>query len=281
VKWHIGNVTITRVPEFEAWPADGLVPKATADELASFDWLSPYFVTPEGLPFIAIQAFVIESEGKTIVVDGGIGNGKTRSRPRLNGLNTDFMNRFSAEGFDRDSVDIAVSTHIHSDHVGWNTMLVDEQWVPTYPRATYVFVNAEWEHASQVTGELLAEVVDDSVRPIVDRGLAELVAPPYPLTGEVTLEATPGHTPAHASVWIRSGGQTAAISGDILHHPAQIGRPEWGAFNDFDPATAESSRRSFIDTCADSDALVFGTHFPAPVAGYILSGPEGYRFRVE
>jgi glyoxylase-like metal-dependent hydrolase (beta-lactamase superfamily II) len=166
------------------------------------------------------------------------------------------------------------------DHVGWNTMRVNGGWAPTFPNARYLVAQPEWEHWSKEDDRSMGDVLGDSVRPIVEAGLVDFVAPGHALTGEVALEPTPGHTPGHTSVRIRSEGREAVITGDLMHHPAQCAHPEWGSSADVDPAQARRTRRAFLDAQAGRAVLVIGTHFAGPHAGRIVRAGEAYRFEV-
>jgi len=161
-----------------------------------------------------------------------------------------------------------VCTHLHVDHVGWNTRLEGDRWVPTFPNARYVFVDRDFEHWARQDEEMHAASFADSVRPIAEAGLADLVPRDHVLCDEVRLEPTPGHTPGHASVRITSGGASAVITGDMVHHPLQLAAPERSSFADTDPVLATATRREFVDRYADSGTLVFGTHF-SPTGGQL------------
>ena len=160
------------------------------------DWLRPHFVDDQGQLVMSIHALVVESEGARIVVDTCLGNDKPRAIPDWNMRQGPFLRDFEAAGFARESIDRVVCTHLHVDHVGWNTMLVDGAWVPTFPRARYLIGSKEWEHWKEAEEKMYRDVMDDSVRPIFDAGLADLVEPDHKLTSEVWLEPTSGTPPA-------------------------------------------------------------------------------------
>jgi glyoxylase-like metal-dependent hydrolase (beta-lactamase superfamily II) len=280
--WALGAVRITSVKEIEL-PLRGaaIVPDATPEALAPHaDWLAPHFVTEDGRLRLLIQALVVESQGRRIVVDTCIGNDKERTLPIFDHLETAFLDELAAAGFPRESIDTVVCTHLHVDHVGWNTMKVDGRWVPTFPNARYLVVRPEWEHWSKQDDRSHGDVLGDSVRPIFEAGLVDLVAPGHAVTDEVSLEPTPGHTPGHTSVRIRSEGQEAVITGDLMHHPAQCAHPEWGSSADVDPPLAEASRRAFLAAQAGRPVLVIGTHFAGPHAGRIVPAGAAYRFEI-
>lgn len=281
---NVGKVRIRAIPENDfTFPHGLLLPASTLPELQALEWLkAPFFGREEGTLTLRIQAFVIEAEGKRIVVDTCMGNDKPRSSPVSNMLRTDFLERFEAAGFARDSIDIVLCTHLHVDHVGWNTMLQDGEWVPTFPNARYLIGRKEyefWKVTAQERGSDDAAIMVDSVQPLFDHGVVELVETDHVINGALRLFSTPGHTPGHVSLSIQSDGQRAVLSGDFLHNPAQIGQPDWGAFVDEDSVQSAETRRAELGRIADEQVLLIGTHFPAPTAGYVVSDAEGYCFK--
>jgi glyoxylase-like metal-dependent hydrolase (beta-lactamase superfamily II) len=279
--WNVGSVRITSVTELELpIPGAGIVPEATPERLARHAWLTPRFVTPNGRLRLLIQALVVESGGRRIVVDTCVGNDKDRTLPPMHQLNTSFLDDLKAAGFPRESIDTVVCTHLHVDHVGWNTMKVGGRWVPTFPNARYLVVRREWEHWSREDDRAMGDVLGDSVAPVFDAGLVDLVEPGHAVTAEVALEPTHGHTPGHVSVRIRSAGAEAVITGDLMHHPVQCAHPEWGSSADVDPAAAAATRRAFLAAQADRPVGVIGTHFAGPHLGRIVRDGAAYRFEV-
>jgi len=281
-RWQIGAVRITRVVEIEG-PSPGtfLFEEATPERLLRHAWLRPHFVTDDGRSIGSIHAFVIESEGRRIVVDTCIGNDKPRSIPNWNLRQGRFLDDLAAAGFARERIDTVLCTHLHVDHVGWNTMLVEGRWQPTFPKARYLFGRREWAHW---TGEPVGpdrDVRDDSVRPVLDAGLADLVEMDHRITGEVSLEPTPGHTPGHVSVRIVSGGEEAVVTGDLMHHPVQCAEPDWAARFDVDPDAARLTRRAFLERHSGLAVLVLGTHFATPTGGRIVRDGPVWRFQPE
>jgi glyoxylase-like metal-dependent hydrolase (beta-lactamase superfamily II) len=278
LKWKIGDVTITCVVEDAATlPGSILFPGATAEGFAAIPWLAPRFINTAGEVTLSIQALFVETPDKRIVVDTCMGNDKTRAGAGAH-LNTDFLARFEAAGFKRDTIDVVLCTHLHFDHVGWNTMLVDGRWVPTFPKARYLFGRAEFDHWRQQTEGDDPLLFADSVQPVVDAGLAELVELDHRICPEVSLVSTPGHTPGHVSVRIVSRGEEALITGDMTHHPAQFARPDWASLVDFDPQASTATRRKVFEDIADKPILVIGTHFVAPTAGRVVRDGDVYRF---
>ena len=278
-RWNIGAAMITRIVEIEG-PSPGtfLFDEATPERLLQHSWLKPRFLTDDGRTIGSIHAFVVESEGRTIVVDTCVGNDKQRALKNWHMRQGRFLADFAEAGFLRDNVDTVLCTHLHVDHVGWNTMRVEDRWMPTFPNARYLFGRKEWEHWSAAPEGADRDVQDDSVRPIFDAGLADLVEMDYRVTDEVRLVPTPGHTPGHVSVRIASRGEEAVITGDLMHHPVQCAEPAWASRFDVDAAAAKRTRLQFLEAHADRPVLVLGTHFATPTAGRIVRDGAVFRF---
>jgi glyoxylase-like metal-dependent hydrolase (beta-lactamase superfamily II) len=173
-------------------------------------------------------------------------------------------------------------THLHVDHVGWNTMLVDGQWRSTFPNARYLIGRKEFDHW-QGHGPANARGDDpfsDSVKPVFEAGLVDFVESDRAICPEIRLEPTPGHTPGHVSVRISSKGEEALITGDVMHHPCQMAHPEWPSAADGDPAQARATRQALLDRCAGAPLLVIGTHFAGPTAGRVVRDGKVFRFNV-
>lgn len=280
LQWKIGDVKITRVVELEAPGMSFVLPDAVPEKLKSISWLAPHFVSAEWEAVASIQTFIVESKGKRIVVDTCIGNDKNLRRRSWSNLKGPFIEDLAAAGFRRHEVDVVLCTHLHMDHVGWNTMQKDGKWVPTFPNARYLFGRIEWEHWNQARENWVRTVIEESIQPVVDAALHTLVETNYRITDEIWLEPTPGHTPGHVSVRIASQGEEAVITGDLMHHPCQIARPDWNSIADVDPQQASKTRLDFVTRYSQRPDLVIGTHFSAPTAGRIVRDGEGFRFQV-
>ncbi len=276
LKWRIGDVRVTQIVELTtASLGPYLLPQATPEVVSSLPWLKP-FLDDDGKLVLSMHALVVESRGQTILVDTCIGNDKPRSYPRWNLMQTDFLDRFQAAGFALDRVDTVLCTHMHVDHVGWNTRLVEDRWQPTFNNARYLFAEDEWAYWKNEPQEY-GPVIEDSVQPVFDAGLADLVRPDHRVTDEVWLEPTPGHTPGHVSVHINSRGEEAVITGDMIHHPCQIAHPQWSSTADWDQQASAETRDLFLNRYADGPVLVIGTHFAAPTAGRIVRDGDVFR----
>jgi glyoxylase-like metal-dependent hydrolase (beta-lactamase superfamily II) len=279
LQWQIGDVTISSVVEFEGpVPGVAVLPEATAEAVLDVDWLQPQFADAAGSVVMRIQALVVESRRRRIVVDTCLGNDKPRTNEFFNELHGPFLDDLTAAGFAPESIDAVVCTHLHVDHVGWNTVLRDGRWVPTFPEARYYLSRADVEYWS-TTPSKDGDLFGDSVRPVIAAGLADLIDPPFAITDEVVIVPTPGHSPGHVSILIQSGGAEAVITGDVIHHPVQCARPAWASAFDEDVAHAEKTRREFLERYADTDVLVIGTHFGTPTAGHIVRDGDAYLFK--
>jgi len=278
-RWKIGDVHITRIIEVEdkSMQAEIMLPDATPENVLPIDWLRPHFIDDDGNLISSIFSLLVESGGTRLVIDTCLGNDKPRSVPMWNERQGAFLEEIAAAGFPRESVDYVVCTHLHPDHVGWNTMLVDGEWRPTFPNARYLFSARDWEWLDQQPVTVLGDYCGDSVRPVLDAGLAELITPDHAITSEVWLASTPGHSPGHVSVRISSNGEEAIVTGDLIHHPCQMARPRWCSPFDFDQQQALCTREEFLQNFCDQPVLVIGSHFATPAAGHIVRDGEVYR----
>lgn len=280
--WTVGKVTITRIVELEmpvAYNPDSpFLAEATPEALRRLPWLYPNFVDAEDRMRLSIHALLVQAPGLRLVVDTCIGNDKTRGLLGKRALSTDFLSRLAEAGWSPESVDAVVCTHLHVDHVGWNTMLRDGKWVPTFPKARYLIGRKELAHWQSEKDQEQQEILADSVQPILDAGLAELVEMDHRISPEIRLAPTPGHTPGHVSVMIESEGETAVITGDMTHHPCQMAHPDWSPPFDSDPKAAAVMRRRMFAEWADKPILVIGTHYAAPTAGHVRSDGGAFRF---
>lgn len=280
--WQVGAVKVTRVVELEIpVPYNArrpMIAEATPEALRQTPWLYPDFVNEQDQMLLSIHALLVEAPGLRLVVDTCIGNDRPRAITGGQPLATTFLEAMAEAGWSRESVDAVICTHLHVDHVGWNTMRVDGAWVPTFPNARYLLGRVEFEHWSAEAGEENQAILDDSVRPVIDAGLAEFVDMDHRLSPEVRLIPTTGHTPGHVSVVIESEGQTAVITGDMSHHPCQMAHPHWSPSFDSDPKASAVTRARMFAEWADQPVLVIGTHYAAPTAGHVRRDGEAFRF---
>lgn len=276
--FQVGKVRITKIVEIEsASSARWLLPNATRENLLAIPWLQPHFCNAAGQAIMSVHMFVIEADGMRIVVDTCVGNDKERPMPAWNRRQGTFLNDLGEAGFATESIDRVLCTHLHVDHVGWNTRLVDGKWKPTFDRARYLFAKTEFDHWSGEPDAINNVVMQDSVLPVVEAGLVELVETTHRVSDSVSLEPTPGHTPGHVSVYIRSQGEQAVITGDLMHHPVQCAHPEWASTADSTPELAVTTRRAFLERHAGTPTLILGTHFAGPTAGRVVRDGDAFR----
>ncbi len=284
LSWQIGAVKVTRIVEMmlplKGGTEGSFLPQATPEALRQHAWLYPHFVTEDNELLLSIHALLVDAPGLRLVVDTCIGNDKPRGLLGGQALSTRFLEKMAAAGWSRDSVDAVVCTHMHVDHVGWNTMREEGAWVPTFPNARYLFAREEYDHWNQHEDEGQRQIMADSVQPIVDAGLAQFVALDHVLSDEVQLVPSTGHTPGHVSVAIQSEGQHAAITGDMSHHPCQLPHPDWSPEFDEDPLQAAETRARMFGEWADGEVLVIGTHYAGPTAGRVRRKGDGFWFEV-
>jgi glyoxylase-like metal-dependent hydrolase (beta-lactamase superfamily II) len=278
MQWTVGKVKITKVVELETIGSTRFIlPLAGREEILKLPWLVPRFATEEGRLKMSIHSLVVETPTQRVVVDTGLGNDKEgRAVPTWNNRRGPFLEDMAKAGYPPHSIDRVLCTHLHVDHVGWNTRLVDGRWVPTFANARYVFGQTEYEHwKTHRTEPRLAAVFDDSVKPIMDAGRADLVASDARLSDEISLIPTPGHSPGHMSVLIRSDGEQALLTGDAAHHPCQMAHPDWAATVDYeDPVQSTATRRELFSRFADTPTLIIGGHFDA---GHLKRDGEAFR----
>jgi glyoxylase-like metal-dependent hydrolase (beta-lactamase superfamily II) len=282
LSWTVGAVKITRIVEMDLPIAYDekrpFLAEATPAALRAMPWLYPHFVDDADRMILSIHALLVEAPGLRLVVDTCIGNDKARGIVGKRPLSTPFLDHLAEAGWTPESVDVVVCTHLHVDHVGWNTRLVDGEWVPTFSRARYLIGERELEHWRASPEGEQHEILADSVTPIFDAGLAELVEMDHVISPNIRLIPTPGHTPGHVSVMIESDGERAVITGDMTHHPCQLGHPDWTPPFDSDRDASVAMRRAMFAAWADEPILVIGTHYAGPTAGHVVRDGEAFRF---
>jgi glyoxylase-like metal-dependent hydrolase (beta-lactamase superfamily II) len=280
MKWTIGDVTVTKIVELEmAGGSRFLLPQATPEAILPIAWLRPHFADENGRLRMSIHSFIVETPDRRIVVDTCLGNDKQGRRiPHWNERDGPFLADLAEAGFPVESIDTVLCTHLHVDHVGWNTRLVDGKWVPTFPLARYLIGRTEYEHWYTVKDRPdMANILADSVTPIVEAGLVTMVETNERICNEITLVPTLGHTPGHVSVMIQSQGEQALITGDFMHHPCQIAHPEWSTLADSNPDQGIETRRRMFQRLAGTPVLIIGTHFAGATAGRLVTDGDSYR----
>jgi len=267
-RFRLGRANIARVVELRfslgANSFPGTPPSGWRDNA---DLLAPDFFDPDSAQWhIAIQSWVIEVDGLTVVVDTGVGNDRDRPHmPPLDHLNTGFLDALGGAGIDRGAVDVVVNTHIHSDHVGWNTMLANGTWVPTFPNARYLAPAADYRHfspdgpAGRQPGDRL--VFADSVAPVDEAGQLVLWSDDYQISPSLRLRPAPGHTPGSSVLWL-DAGRPAVFVGDLTHSPLQLRRPADACAFDVDAPAAAVTRRRIFTEAVRAKAAVIPAHYP-------------------
>jgi len=273
----LGEVSVTPVVEIgrSSYPTASMLPESTPEGVAAHHaWLKPHFFDEAvGDLGSRIQTYLVRTPEHTVVIDTCVGNDKSREGSALWHMRRGtYLDDLAAAGVTPEQVDVVVCTHLHVDHVGWNTRLVDGRWAPTFPRAQYVFAGEEWEYWRHEKDECIA----DSVVPVVERGQAVLVQSDHAIGRWLRFEPSPGHTPGHVSVRLTTSGGEAVFTGDLMHRVVQVAEPQWSSRFCYEPVRAAATRRDFVERHADSGVLVLAAHFPRP--GYIVRERGGTRF---
>ena len=286
----IGDIRVTRIEE-------GVRPSSrpsrwfldyNADEFAPLmKWLVPGFYAPElGQVISSVHTWVLRMpSGKVILIDTCTGNHKDRPEwDVFHMLDTPYLERLRAAGVAPEDVDIVFCTHLHVDHVGWNTRLEDGRWVPTFPNARYLISKPDFEHFTRAvklptTTQMTRNTFADSVLPIVEAGLATFIEGTEEIDHGLQLSPAPGHTPGQARLDLRSGGRMACFCGDVLHHPLQVPLWHWRARVDVDPDLGRQTRRQLLEHCVETGSLLLPAHFAHPHGAYINA--DGGTFSLE
>ena len=283
--WTFGVSTLRRIVEYEGpllspFEIFGDCTQAHLD--ANRSWLVPRFAdAASGILIISIQSFLIRQDGLTVLVDACGGNDKERARVHFHLRSWPWLATLRSAGVAPEDIDVVLCTHLHVDHVGWNTRLENGRWVPTFPNARYLIAQREWDYWRAAGGAALARTGDyitDSVLPIFKAGQADLISDDHVLASDIALEPAPGHTPGLTLVRLTGGREEAILCSDLMHHPLQVRYPTWSTRFCSDPDQARRTRLEFFNNHADSGRLIFPTHFPAPSGGTIARDGAGYSF---
>lgn len=284
----LGQLTVRRINEGDgALPLSMALPQASTEDMAALKawyWSDELALDPAAAMFkLIVRSYVLQVDGLNIMIDTCNGNDKVRSVPFANNLQTPYLRDLAAQGLKPEDIHLVLCTHLHADHVGWNTRLENGRWVPTFPNARYVIGRRDYEFFSKQTHEAFhREAYVDSVLPIVEAGRAELVESSHCVHRQigdgVWLEDAAGHSPGCCIVNAQRGGPRAVFSGDVFHHPLQLVRPDIPFFADEDPVKAMLTRQQLFERHADSDTVFFPTHFPEAPAGRIRRAARHYRY---
>lgn len=283
----VGDVRITRVLEYSAptHAPDFLFPDLSKEQLLiDASWLAPgHYITHMNRLIVTIQLWVVHAGDKVIVVDTGVGNLKPRAAGRMNMLNSLVLPWLEAAGAGRDQVTHVVHTHLHSDHIGWNTLWIDGRWEPTFPKARYLVPKHDFNHFQTILGRgpnpLIDHAFADSLYPVMEAGLADFITEAdREIAGLLTAEPVPGHSPGMLSYRLRSAGEEAIFTADVLHSPLQIAHPSLNTAYCELPDLARSTRLTLLNRAADREALIMPMHFGAPHCGYVRRQGDGFHF---
>jgi len=278
----IGAVRVSSIIERDGpWRAPAaMFPTATPAELAEVMPQVQDFAydRAKDLLVITYQTLVVRTPNCTVLIDTCSGE-HTRRPPQMLFDKTPWLDGFAREGLKFEDIDYVMCTHLHVDHVGWNTRLVDGRLVPTFPNAKYIFSRREYTHWKAEKEPGFMAIHEDCVEPIVQAGQAVLVDDDFRLNNELALMATPGHSPGHVCVDLTSQGQRALFTGDMMHHCAQVLRPDWSSCFCFDRAQSAATRHRIFSEFAGTDTVLIPTHFPAATAGHVVRQGSGYRYR--
>ena len=277
-----GDLTIHRIIEMECGftPALEFLPGLKPEVLAeNRSWLAPSAMDAQDNLVLCFQSYVVKTGRHNILVDSCVGNDKDRAARPLWHQKKDnaFMLGLAAAGLTVNDIDFVLCTHLHVDHVGWNTRLENGRWVPTFPKARYLFSKTELDYWLAENDKASLPPIVDSVIPIVEAKRCDLVTSDYALNDLVSLIPTPGHTIDHYAVQLGRGGKAAVITGDLIHTPLQARYPDLAMRVDYNPAQGSATRRKFLETYCDTDTLCCFAHFPSPSRGHIKRWGDGFK----
>jgi glyoxylase-like metal-dependent hydrolase (beta-lactamase superfamily II) len=276
----LGGITVDRIVEMEFGfrTVPELFHDVGEEDIAPHRAaLEPWAIEPKtGRLIIAVQSYLVRTAHHTILLDTCVGCDKTSAFLPAWHKRSDrsWLDRLGAAGVAPEEVDFVMCTHLHSDHCGWNTQLVDGRWVPTFPNAEYVMTKREVE-AAEARG---ASQWEESISPVIAAGQALLVEGDHALDDQVWFEPTPGHTPGHVAVGLAGARQAAVMCGDLIHSPIQCAHPDWRYSNDADSEEAALTRRSFLEAGSESGRLVLTAHFPSPSMGRVEADGSAFGF---
>jgi glyoxylase-like metal-dependent hydrolase (beta-lactamase superfamily II) len=282
LSFKVGDATIHRIIEMECGftPALEFLPNLTKELLEeNRSWLAPAAMDAEDRLVLCFQAYLVQINGRNILVDSCVGNDKDRPARALWHKKKDdaFMAGLRRAGIGPNDIDYVMCTHLHVDHVGWNTKLENGRWVPTFPKARYLFSKTELDFWLKENEKEIVPPIADSVVPIVEAKACDIVTADYALDDLVTLFPSPGHTIDHYGVKVGRPGADAVFTGDLIHSPLQARYPELTMRVDYDPAQGAATRRQFLETYCDTNTLCCFAHFPSPSKGFVKRWGDGFR----
>ena len=229
---------------------------------------------------LPVQSYLVRTSHHTVLIDSCVGNHKTNDfHPPWHMKDDDsYLTEMLYAGIALESIDYVLCTHMHSDHIGWNTRLKDGRWVPSFPNAKYVFARSELDYVVAENHASTRASYNESVLPVIEAGQAAMVETDYAIDDEVWLEALPGHTPGHVGIHLSSNGAEAVMCGDAMHSPIQCAHPEWSSSACVDPVRSAATRRGFLERYCETGVLILTAHFPSPSIGFIKPEAAAFRF---
>lgn len=282
--WSIGDIEVTSLVEY-CGPTHA--PEATfpAFDPEKFERQVPLLPPGNWYPgvgrlTIAVRIWIVKAGSNVILIDAGAGNGKPRPSARINLLNTLTPQWMAAAGAAPERVTHVVMTHLHSDHIGWNTVRDGDRWVPTFPNARYLvpkddFVFFKDRHDR---GAAPDPSFGDSLLPVVEAGLVDLIDGQREVADLLEVSDARGHSPGMLNYWVRSGGETGVFTADVFHHPVQVFNPDWNTAFCMDADKARATRRAVVAAAADAEARIMPCHFAPPHCGFVRRQGDGYIF---
>ncbi|MBI2218439.1 MAG: MBL fold metallo-hydrolase [Candidatus Rokubacteria bacterium] len=272
----VGDASVVRIEEMvdTSFTGKGFFPAFDPEALRPhLSWLAPRYYIPERDALVfSMHSWVVKTGRHTVLIDTCIGNDKDRMpREHWHRLRTPFLERLRGSGTAPEDVDYVMCTHLHADHIGWNTVLKDGRWVPTFPNARYLFARVEYEHwrAHPDPNPIRRNGFNDSVLPIVEAGRADMIEDGHEVDGAFTVQLAPGHTPGNVHIRLASKGSEAVFAGDSVHHPIQVYEVHWSTVACVDQAAAAASRLRLLQTCAERRSVLLPAHFASPHAAYV------------
>jgi len=287
-QFSLGKATINRIEEtyLAVYDPKELFPEFTDDiHRRHAHWLAPdHYDAALAKIKLSVHSWLLQIDGQKILIDACCGNNRLRAtRPWWSMLNTPYIERLAAAGARPDEIDMVMCTHLHHDHVGWNTQMTDGRWIPTFPNARYVFSKPDVDYFQKADLDAKTAPVEfgtfrECVLPVIEAGRADLVSgQQHRLNDHIEIAPAPGHSPGHVIFKLESGGQHGAFIGDVFHHLLQVYYPHWNFPKNSDADQARSSRRAVLEHCAAKSARVFPGHVGAPFSGYIEADTTGFR----
>jgi glyoxylase-like metal-dependent hydrolase (beta-lactamase superfamily II) len=282
-----GRLTVNKIFELEsALPLSMVFPQigaADLQQLKSWYWSDELTEDPATAAIqLSCHSYLLQIGGQNILIDTCNGNDKDRVVPFAHQLHTGYLDGFRATGVDPKDVDLVMCTHLHCDHVGWNTRLENGRWVPTFPNARYLFTRPDFEFFARHEDPVHSPAYRDSVLPVVEHGLAQIIETDHVVQKQigdgVWLRGVPGHSPGSCVVQAQAGGELVLFSGDVFHHPLQLVRPDVHFFADEDPVMASAARSALFAEYADTAVTLFPAHFPRSSGGHIARNGSAYRY---